>query len=117
MANGARRLRARSWRSLGLITFALAALLLLSMGGAIVAAPVTLPLMFLASRRHATRVFRLAAVVLGGLTAAEVLWALTYLWVGEAKPWIWLLPLGGGIAAAVVFLGGVRHRRASGATA
>lgn len=82
--------------------FGAAALLLLSMGGAIVAAPLTVPLMILAVRRHSSVPFRVAAGVIGGLTVAEVAWALTYLRVGEATPWIWLLPLSGGLAAAVV---------------
>ena len=34
-------------------------------------------------------------------TIAEVAWALTYLAVGEAQPWIWLLPLIACVAALV----------------
>jgi hypothetical protein len=80
-------------RNFGLFVFVASGFLLLTMGGAIVAAPVTLSLMFLAARRHPTRGFRLAAAVLGGLTAAEAFWALAYVTIGEARPWIWLAPL------------------------
>ena len=86
------------WGVIGLVTFAVAGFLLLSMGGAIVAAPLTVPLMYVASRRHPTRGFRVAAVVLSALTVGEVVWALTYLTVEDAQPWIWLLPALGAMA-------------------
>lgn len=76
------------------------------MGAAIVPAPITVPLMFLATRRHPTTGFRTAGVILSALTVAEVVWALTYLQVEESKPWIWLLLLMGGIVAAVGFTAG-----------
>jgi hypothetical protein len=85
-------------------TFAVAGFLLLSFGGAIAAAPVTLPLMYLASRKHPTRAFRTASAVIGGLTAAEVGWAATYLVVGDARPWIWFVPVAAA-AFAVWLLG------------
>jgi hypothetical protein len=85
--------------------FAVAAVLLLSMGGAIVAAPVTVPLLFVASRRHPTRAFRATGAVVGGLSVAEVAWALTYLLAGEPKPWVWLLPLAAGAVTAYAFSG------------
>jgi len=66
------------WQRIGVFVFVVAAFLLVSMGGAIVAAPITVPLMFLVSRRHPTAAFRTAGVVLGGLTVAEAVWALTY---------------------------------------
>ncbi len=87
------------WRTIGLVTFLVAGFLLLSWGGAIVAAPGTIPLMWIAASRHATRPFRVAATMLSTLTVAEVVWALTYLTVDEAQPWIWLLP---GLAVLVV---------------
>jgi hypothetical protein len=93
---------AHRWRWVGLATFAVAGFLLLSFGGAIAAAPVTLPLLYLASRRHPTKGFRIAAAVIGGLTAAEVGWALTYVALGDAGPWIWLVPLA--VAAVAVRL-------------
>ncbi len=80
------------WSTIGLVTFLVAGFLLLSMGGAVVAAPVTIPLMLVAASRHPTRAFRVAATVLSALTVAEIVWALTYLAVDEARPWIWLLP-------------------------
>lgn len=49
-----------------------AATLLTSIGGlGIVAAPVTLALMILAVLRHASRAFRTAGALIGGLTAAQ----------------------------------------------
>ena len=78
---------------------AVGAFLLLSMGGAIVAAPATLPALFVALRRRALAGWlRGAAIAVCGLTVAEVAWALTYVTAGEAKPWIWLLPLAAWIA-------------------
>lgn len=79
--------------------FAATGVLLLSMGGAIVAAPVTVPLMIRAVRRQPGRAWRPAAALLGAATLAEVAWAATYVTVGESGPWIWLLPL---VAAAVI---------------
>ena len=89
-------------RALGVVLFAVAGALLLSMGGGIVAAPATLPLMFLAVRRHPSRAFRVGAAVVGGLTAAELAWALVYLSVGEVAVLIWLVPLAAALAAAVL---------------
>lgn len=80
------------------------AFLLLSMGGAIVGAPLTLPLLYLAVRGDRIGAgLRTAAVVIAGLTVAEVAWAATYLTVAEAKPWIWLLPVAAGAATAAAF--------------
>ncbi len=81
------------------------AFLLLSVGGAaIVAAPLTIPLLYLALRggRMGTG-FRVAAVVIAALTVAEVAWAATYLTVEEAQPWIWLVPIAAGAATARTF--------------
>jgi hypothetical protein len=80
------------------------AVLLLSMGGAIVAAPLTLPLLFLAVRSgRLGGGLRTAAIAVAGLTVAEVVWAATYLAMTEAQPWIWLLPAlaGAGAVAAL----------------
>jgi hypothetical protein len=80
------------------------AFLLLSMGGAIVAAPLTLPLLYLAARREAAGpALRAAAVAIAALTVAEVAWAATYLAVTEAQPWIWAVPMAAGIATVVAF--------------
>jgi hypothetical protein len=76
--------------------------LLVSYGGAIVAAPVTIPLLFLAARSSSSTSFRVWAGVVVALTIAEAAWAVTYLAFGEARPTIWLLPTlataAGGIA-------------------
>lgn len=92
------------------VTFLVSGLLLFSMGGAIVAAPVTLPLLFVVARQRPTRRVRWTAGVLAALTTAEAGWAATYVLVGEAKPVIWLLPTLAGIGAivAVVRRGGDR---------
>lgn len=86
------------------ILVAVSAFLLLSMGGAIVAAPLTLPLLYLALRGgRMGSGLRVAAVVIAALTVAEVAWAATYLAVAEAQPWIWLLPFAAGAATARTF--------------
>lgn len=91
-------------RVLGVVLFAIAALLLTSIGGlGIVAAPVTLPLLFLVVRAHPTRAFRTAGALIGGITAAELGWALLYAVGGEVPVAIWLVPILCGVAAAVAF--------------
>jgi 4-hydroxybenzoate polyprenyltransferase len=94
--------------------FLLAALLLLTWGGAVAAGPLTLPLMYLAARRHPTRPFRWVGGVLAGLTTVEVAWAVVYLVDGEARPSIWLLPLVAGVVVLALFVGaGAQARRSS----
>lgn len=79
----------------------MSAFLLLSMGGAVVAAPLTLPLLSIIARRGRCGTgLRTAAVLVAALTAAEVAWAATYLAIAEAGPWIWLLPVAAGIGTA-----------------
>lgn len=93
------------WAARGaVITVATAAFLLVTVGGAIVAAPLTLPLLYLISRRHPGRGMRITATVVGGLTCVEAVWAACYLAFEEAKPWIWLLPLAAGAAWTVRLL-------------
>ncbi len=71
----------------------LATLLLISFGGAIVAALVVTPLLVLAARASSSKAYRVWAGVVVVLTMAELVWALTYLAFGEAEPVIWLVPL------------------------
>jgi hypothetical protein len=71
--------------------------LLGSMGGAILAAPVLLPLLWWAARTTGRGV-RLVGAILAALVVAEVAWAGVYLVVGERQPFIWLLPV---LAAAM----------------
>jgi hypothetical protein len=97
MGNGER------WRFIGLVTFVVAGFLLLSMGGAIVAAPITVPLMWMAACRHRTQTFRVTATVLCALTGAEVVWAATYLTLEDAQPWIWLMPTVTCVAVILLF--------------
>jgi cobalamin biosynthesis protein CobD/CbiB len=82
---------------LSVALFLLGAFLLLSMGGAVVAAPLSLPLMYWAARRHPSRSFRWAAGIIGGLTTVELAWAVVYFVGGEERPTIWLLPLAAGL--------------------
>lgn len=93
-------------RAGGVALFALTGLLLLSIGGAgVLAAPLTLPLLFGVVRRRPTRPFRVAGTVLGGLTTAEVSWALLYLAAGgDTGVAGWLVPTTCGVATASVFL-------------
>ncbi len=90
------------WRAIGLVTFGVSGFLLLSMGGAIIAAPVTIPLMYIAASKNPKQGFRVAATALSALTTAEAVWAATYLAVDEAQPWIWLLPSAGALAVVAV---------------
>jgi hypothetical protein len=80
---------------------AVSAVLLLSMGGAVVAAPVTVPALVWAARRRLRGGLRAAAVAVAALTAAELGWAAVYLAVGETEPAIWLVPLAAGLATAL----------------
>ena len=93
---------AQRWGAIGIVTFLVSGFLLLSMGGAIIAAPLTVPLMYIVASRHPTRGFWTAATVLSALTVAEVVWALTYLTVHETQPWIWLLPGLGAVAVVAM---------------
>ncbi len=83
-----------------------AALLLVTMGGAVVAAPLTLPLLVVVGRRATGRTVRFLAAAVAGLTAAEATWALVYVAVGESQPWIWAVPL----VAAIVTVGAIVRR-------
>ena len=86
------------------LVFAVAAFLLFSMGGAIVAAPLTLPLLYMGARRHPTRPFKAIGGLVAALTIAEVVWAAVYLALGESRPWIWLLPVIGALTMVVAFV-------------
>ena len=83
------------------VTVATAALLLGTVGGAVVASPVTLPLLYRIARRYPGGGLRVAAGVVGALTCVETVWALCYLAFEESQPWIWLLPLAAGAAWAL----------------
>ena len=101
------------WAARGaVITVATAILLLGTIGGAIVAAPITLPLLYRIARRYPTRGMRITAAVVGGLTCVEAVWAVCYLALEEATPWIWLVPALAGIAwtAGLLRAGPVRVR-------
>lgn len=93
--------------------FLLSGLLLMTMGGAVVAAPLTLPLMYLAVRRHPTAPFRWVGGVLAGLSALELAWAVVYVVAEETKPAIWLAPLATGLAVVALFVLARRQARRS----
>lgn len=88
-------------RAGGVLLFVVAAVLLTSVGGAgIVAAPVTLPLMFLVVSRRPTLPFRIGGAVIGGLTAAQFGWGLLYWAAGDVAVLGWLVPVVAGAATA-----------------
>ena len=100
-------------RWLGVALFVACGFLLMTMGGAVFAAPVTLPLLYVVVRLHPTAPFRWVGGVLAGLTTVEVVWALVYLADGEAKPSIWLVPLLAGLAVLALFATTRRQARRS----
>jgi len=81
-----------------------AGFLLLSMGGAIVAAPLTVPLLVRIARHHPRRAWRGCATAIAAATVAEVAWAVVYIAAGEARPWIWMVPLVAAGAVGVTIL-------------
>lgn len=90
------------YAALRIVLGVVALALLTSMGGAgIYAAPLTLPLLWLAAR-GASRAGRIALDTVAALTAAQVAWAFGYELGGAAE---WALPLaaGAGVAAAYWF--------------
>jgi hypothetical protein len=99
----------------GVVLFVVAALLLTSAGGlGIIAAPVTLPLLVFVVWRRPSRAFRIAGAFIGGLTAAEMAWAVVYVAAGEARPAIWLAPVMAALLTAVLFLRTGFRRRSRG---
>lgn len=96
-----------------LVTLAVSALLLVTMGAAILAAPFTIPALAVITRsRSGWR--RGSAVVLATLTVAEVGWAATYLVVAEAKPWIWMVPVMCAVATGALLTARARPGRRAG---
>lgn len=78
-------------------------LLLSSVGGAAAyAAPVTLPALFLAARFSRGTGEGILWAVLAAATALESAWLLAFVALGEATPWIWLLPILAAMAAGIV---------------
>ena len=92
------------WRVGGIALFAVSAFLLLSTGGAVIAAPLTVPLMFVVVHHRLTTAFRSIGAILVAATVAEIVWALTYVAVDESKPWIWLFPASAALVASVALL-------------
>jgi hypothetical protein len=70
----------------------LTVLLLLSMGGGFVLLPLLIPFHVWAARRSRS-IGRVLWSIPAVLVAGEVAWAVTYLAVGEARPWTWLVPV------------------------
>jgi hypothetical protein len=61
------------------------------MGGAILAAPLVLPLLWWAARTTGGGI-RVIGAILAALVVGEVVWAGVYLVVGERQSYIWALP-------------------------
>ena len=76
----------------------------MTFGGAVVAAPLTLPLLVRTGRTTTSGRVRGLAAVIAGLTATQVAWALVYVAVGESQPSIWLMPAVAGILAVMIVL-------------
>src|SRR5256885_3979237 len=75
------------------VLVAVSAFLLVSMGGAIVASPLTVPLLYLAVRAEATRSgLRRAAALVAAPTPAQGAWAAPHPAPSEAEPPIWAVP-------------------------
>ncbi len=74
--------------------------LLMSMGGAIVASPLLVGLLWWTSRGAGVLV-RVAFSLLAAAVAVEAFWALAYFIAGEAQPTIWLLPTIMGLVTGV----------------
>jgi hypothetical protein len=74
--------------------------LLGSTGGAILAAPVLLPLLWWAARTTG-RGIRVIGAILAALVVGEVAWAGVHVVVGERQPYIWALPALPALSAAV----------------
>lgn len=92
-----------AWASLGrLLIGGFAGFLLLSFGAQIMAAPVTIPLLWIASRR-ASPPARGALAAIATITASYAGWALAYALAREALPWIVLSPLALAAATLVLF--------------
>ena len=94
------------------VTVVGAAVILISFGGAIWAAPVTVPLLAYAIWRDGlSRRWRSTAVLVLALTAAQCAWAIAYVTVGESNPMVWLAPV---IVFAMLIVAGtvVLFRRA-----
>ncbi len=97
---------------------AITVVLLSSPGGAgVVAAPLLLPLQFLAAWTSRGMPELLVWTLFAAATASEAIWAMTYLAFGEAMPWIWFLPaLAAMSVGTAVFLGARVARRRRGAS-
>lgn len=70
------------------------AILLLSFGGAIWAAPVTIPLLIYAiCKVKLTCRWRIIAALILALTVTQCTWAIMYITVGESNPSVWIAPI------------------------
>jgi hypothetical protein len=99
-------------RLIGVVVFVLSAALLTSLGGlGIVASPLTLPLMYVIVRSHPTIAFRIAGVLIGGLTALEGGWGLGYLLFGYDTPATFVTAGVVGTTAIWLFARAGRERR------
>ena len=74
--------------------------LMASMGGGFLLLPLLVPFHLWAARTSGS-IGRIVWSLLPGVTAGMVVWAAVYVSVGEAKPFIWLVPM---LAAAVAVI-------------
>ena len=96
-------MRLKAWFALALSVLTVGALA--SVGGVgIYVAPLLLPLHFVMARNAQSIGPRIAWAVLAAATAAESVWGMTYLLLGEDSAGIWLLPLLGACVAGGVAL-------------
>lgn len=78
------------WKALLVVS---SLVLLTSVGGAgALASPFLLSLQLLAARSSRVTTEAPGWALLAAATTAEGVWELTYLGLGESRPWIWLIP-------------------------
>lgn|GEM_PF-5399316 len=88
--------------ALGALIYVVDVLLLTSIGGlGIVASPVMLPLVYVAMRLNPTNGFRIAGIIIGGLTGAEAGWGVAYVVLGYDSAAMLLVGAVTGLAAAI----------------
>ena len=90
------------------------AFLLISMGGQIAGAPLTVPALWWAARSSRSRAARAGFAVLAGMTMLFVGWFVTYLELGERRPFIIALPVAAFIGTIGVFASTTRPIRDTG---
>ena len=91
-------------RPMRILVGAAASFLLISMGGQVIAAPVTVPLLWWAARSTSTRWARGIYIAIASLTMLIVGWAVAYVVGGERQPFIVLYPTLATLTTIIVFV-------------